>query len=61
MPDKIQGVISINGSTGLYRPEVVAPLYETGGAAFIEGIGSDIAEPGMTEICYDRIPRETLK
>jgi carboxylesterase len=61
MPDKIQGVVSINGSTGLYRPEVVAPLYETEGPAFIDGIGSDIAEPGMTEICYNRIPRETLK
>ncbi|GAA6202130.1 MULTISPECIES: alpha/beta hydrolase [Rhodobacterales] len=60
MPDKIQGVVSINGSTGLYRPEVVAPIYDTKGAAFIEGIGSDIAEFGMAEICYDRIPRETL-
>jgi len=61
MPDKIHGVVSINGSTGLYRPEVVAPLYEPQGAAFVSGIGSDIAEPGTTEICYDRIPRETLK
>tara|TARA_R110002072_G_scaffold269027_1_gene428126 strand:+ start:1892 stop:2650 length:759 start_codon:yes stop_codon:yes gene_type:complete len=61
MPDKIQGVVSINGSTGLYRPEVVAPLYEADGPAFIDGIGSDIAEPGRTEICYDRIPRDTLK
>jgi carboxylesterase len=61
MPDKIQGVVSINGSTGLYRPEVVAPLYDADAPAFIDGIGSDIAEPGKTEICYDRIPRDTLK
>ncbi|MEY8799121.1 alpha/beta hydrolase [Leisingera sp. XS_AS12] len=61
MPEKIQGVVSINGSTGLYRPEVVAPLYDAEGAEFISGIGSDIAEQGVTEICYDRIPRETLK
>jgi len=61
MPDKIQGVVSINGSTGLYRPEVVVPLYDADGPAFIDGIGSDIAEPVMTEICYDRIPRDTLK
>ncbi|EDQ05849.1 Thermostable monoacylglycerol lipase [Sulfitobacter indolifex] len=60
-PEKIHGVVSINGSTGLYRPEVVAPLYETKGTSFIAGIGSDIAEPGMTEVCYDRIPQITLK
>lgn len=61
MPERIQGVISINGSTGLYRPEVVVPLYAEEGPEFIAGIGSDIAEPEMTEICYDRIPRQTLK
>lgn len=60
-PEKIHGVVSINGSTGLYRPEVVAPLYETKGARFIAGIGSDIAEPGMAEVCYDHIPKATLK
>ncbi|MDF9301071.1 alpha/beta fold hydrolase [Tritonibacter mobilis] len=60
-PDKIHGVVSINGSTGLYRPEVVAPLYKTEGADFITGIGSDIAEPGVAEICYDLIPQVTLK
>jgi len=61
MPGKIHGVVSINGSTGLYRPEVVAPLYDTDGQDFVTGIGSDIAEPGMFEICYHQIPRETLK
>ena len=40
---------------------MVAPLYETTGTRFIDGIGSDIAEPGMTEVCYDRIPQVTLK
>lgn len=60
-PEKIHGVVSINGSTGLYRPEVVAPLYQANGTGFVAGIGSDIAEPSMAEICYDRIPRDTLK
>lgn len=61
MPNQIQGVVSVNGSTGLYRPEVVAPLYEADGADYLPGIGSNIAEPGMSEICYDQIPRDTLK
>lgn len=61
MPDRVHGVISINGSTGLYRPEVVAPLYHREGNEFVGGIGSDIAEAGTTEICYDSIPRRTLK
>lgn len=60
-PEKIHGVVSINGSTGLYRPEVVVPLYQTKGSDFIAGIGSDIAEPNKAEICYDCIPRNTLK
>lgn len=61
MPDRVHGVISINGSTGLYRPEVVAPLYQQGGTEFVGGIGSDIAKAGAKEICYDSIPRCTLK
>ncbi|MEQ6203409.1 alpha/beta fold hydrolase [Sulfitobacter sp. HNIBRBA2951] len=61
MPDRVHGVISINGSTGLYRPEVVAPLYRPEGPEFVEGIGSDIAEAGVREICYESIPRQTLK
>ncbi|QFT61320.1 carboxylesterase [Roseivivax sp. THAF30] len=60
-PDEIDGVFSINGSTGLYRPEVVAPLYAEGGPDFVPGIGSDIARHGVREICYDRIPRGTLQ
>lgn len=61
MPDRISGVISINGSTGLYRPEVVAPLYDQGGPDNVPGIGSDIADPNGYETCYDVIPRGTLK
>lgn len=61
MPDRVHGVISINGSTGLYRPEVVTPLYQPDGTEFLGGIGSDIAEAGTQEICYDSIPRQTLK
>ena len=59
--DRVQGVVSINGSTGLYRPEVVLPLYQPEGPEFVSGIGSDIADPAMSEICYDRIPHQTLK
>lgn len=60
-PRDIDGVFSINGSTGLYRPDVVAPLYADDAPEFVPGIGSDIARQGMREICYDRIPRDTLQ
>ncbi|WP_299844599.1 alpha/beta fold hydrolase [uncultured Jannaschia sp.] len=60
-PDAVDGVFSINGSTGLYRPEVVAPLYEEDGPDFVPGIGSDIARHDVRETCYDRIPRNTLQ
>lgn len=61
MPDRISAVISINGSTGLYKPEVVAPLYDLDGPEHVPGIGSDIANPDAHEICYEMIPRSTLK
>lgn len=61
LPDRISGLVTINGSTGLYRPEVVAPLYDTTSAEHVPGIGSDIARAGAREICYDVIPRSTLK
>ncbi|SEL59998.1 carboxylesterase [Roseivivax marinus] len=59
--DSIDGVFSINGSTGLYRPEVVAPLYDPAAPEFVSGIGSDIAKEGERELCYDRIPHVTLQ
>lgn len=61
MPDRIGGVVSINGSTGLYRPEVVAPLYDRNAAEHVAGIGSDIARGDARETCYSVIPRSTLK
>jgi carboxylesterase len=59
--DLVDGLVCINASTGLYRPEVVLPLYGPDGPDFLPGIGSDIRKEGVREICYDRIPRATLR
>lgn len=60
-PDRIDGVISINGSTGIYRPDQVAGLFSAGSEAFHPGIGSDISHPTRRETCYDRIPTATMR
>ena len=60
-PDMIDRVVSINGSTGIYRPDQVAALFERTSGAFQAGIGSDISHPDRREICYDRIPAATMR
>lgn len=60
-PEVVDAVVSINGSTGLYRPEVVLPLFQPNGPEFLPGIGSDIRDEKVRELSYDRIPRATLR
>lgn len=59
-PDRIDRVISINGSTGIYRPDQVAGLFASD-SGFHHGIGSDIKHPTRREICYDQIPLATMR
>lgn len=60
-PERVDRVISINGSTGIYRPDQVADLFSTKPEVFQRGIGSDIKHPGRHEICYDNIPSVTMR
>jgi carboxylesterase len=60
-PDRVDGVISINGSTGIYRPDQVSGLFSADSDAFHRGIGSDISNPMRSEACYDRIPVSTMR
>lgn len=60
-PDRVDRVVSINGSTGIYRPDQVASLFSAGSEAFSPGIGSDISHPTRRETCYDRIPAATMR
>lgn len=60
-PNRIDRVVSINGSTGIYRPDQVSALFGTRSEAFHAGIGSDISHPDRHEICYDRIPAATMR
>ncbi|MFN4129027.1 MAG: alpha/beta hydrolase [Paracoccaceae bacterium] len=55
-PERVDRVISINGSTGIYRPDQVAGLFTPQSSGFQQGIGSDISHPSRREVCYDRIP-----
>lgn len=55
-PDHVDQVITINGSTGIYRPDQVSNLFSNQHDAFQHGIGSDIRHPHRHEICYDKIP-----
>jgi len=59
--DQVDQVITINGSTGLYRPEQVAGLFCDQTNRFQRGIGSDICHPDRHEICYDKIPYATMR
>ncbi|MCJ8240749.1 alpha/beta hydrolase [Peteryoungia algae] len=60
-PDLVDRVISINGSTGLYRPDQVVGLFNPGVDGFHRGIGSDIKHPTRRETCYDKIPLATMR
>lgn len=60
-PDCVDQVISINGSTGIYRPDQVIGLFSTQPDVFQRGIGSDIRHPDRHEICYDTIPSVTMR
>ena len=60
-PDQVDRVVTINGSTGLYRPDQVASLFGDRTEPFQRGIGSDIRHPDRREICYDRIPSTTMR
>ena len=61
LPDRVARVITINGSTGIYRPDQVAKLFADQPSAFHPGIGSDIQHPHRKEVCYDQIPTATLR
>ncbi|WP_372801535.1 alpha/beta hydrolase [Paracoccus seriniphilus] len=58
--DQVDRVVTINGSTGLYRPDQVANLFCDQPDRFQRGIGSDICHPDRREICYDEIPFATM-
>lgn len=60
-PDHIDRVVSINGSTGIYRSDQVAGLFSADPGEFHQGIGSDIKHPTRRETCYDRIPVATMR
>ncbi|MGX9854518.1 alpha/beta hydrolase [Limimaricola variabilis] len=59
-PDRIAAVATINGSTGIYRPEQARAVFDAPFGSYCTGIGSDIRHPGRHEVCYDRIPTSTL-
>lgn len=58
---QIDGIITINGSTGLYKPETALMMFDDKLPDFLSGIGSDIRHPERREICYERIPRSALR
>jgi len=60
-PQLVDGVATINGSIGLYRPEQARSVFEPTADGFGPGIGSDICRSGVREICYERIPASTLE
>lgn len=59
-PDWVDGVATINGSTGLYRPDQARAVFDTPPDDYCAGIGSDIRHLERRETCYDRIPASTL-
>ena len=59
--DKIDRVVTINGSTGIYRPEHVESLFCDRSPRFRAGIGSDICHPDRREVCYEKIPSTTMQ
>nr|WP_219914580.1 alpha/beta fold hydrolase [Thalassobacillus sp. CUG 92003] len=54
---EVKGVITINAAINL--PEM-ARLFEKGESQYIEGIGSDINKPGVTELAYEKTPVASL-
>ena len=57
---RVGGVVTINGAI-LGAPDPDSPLDAPSAPAFLPGIGSDIKDPGVREVAYDRVPVASLR
>lgn len=60
-PNEIGNVVTINASTGLYSAQQMLAIFDDKPKAYHDGIGSDIKDPNIREICYEKIPCRALK
>ena len=58
----LKGLICVNAATGPQPDDVMAMVQEMidDGSATMPGIGSDIADPDVTEIAYEGVPLQQL-
>lgn len=59
-PQHVDAIATINGSTGIYRPDQARAVFDAPSDGYCAGIGSDIRHSKRREISYDRIPTSTL-
>ncbi len=56
----IAGIVPVNACVQLGSADLAALVFDPAAPPFIPGIGSDIQQPGVTELAYDRTPVAAL-
>lgn len=60
-PHIFRGAIPINGAVVLNNPDFAALAFMRDAPAQIDGIGSDIKQPGVTELAYPQTPVAAIR
>lgn len=59
--DDILGIIPINAALDMTEFKAFYQTQKAMGVTFVEGIGSDIKKPGITELAYTKTPVKSMK
>ncbi len=60
-PELVAGAIPINGTIFFDNPDLAHLAFKADAPAFLAGIGSDIKQPGVTELAYPVVPVRALR
>jgi carboxylesterase len=60
-PHGIQGAVPINGAVYIANPDLATLALQPEAPASIPSPGSDIKQPGVFELCYDRYPVPSIR
>jgi carboxylesterase len=59
--DVFQGAVPINGAVFLNSPDLAGLAFAANAPAVIPGVGSDIKQPGVTELAYPVVPVPAIR
>ncbi len=60
-PEVFAGIIPINAAVFVNSPDMAGIAYAPNAPEFLPGIGSDIKQPGITELAYPKTPVKAIR